>query len=949
MPDGKHKVGAEQGSCGGSDAARLPWYSLVAGAVDPVLVADRAGHVLFANAAARALLGHPAALADLSPALADLTDGAATLFCRTEAGNGVTLDVSVSLVEPEGLRLLLLRDSSARRDTEDALQQIEERLASISANLPGIVFQRVLYPDGSLFYPFFTNATRDVLGYAPEEMRTNAEGCLEVVHWADRSDHLKAVRESAARMEPAFEEFRAITRSGEMRWLRGSSRPHALPEGEVIWDGVLIDVTDRKMAELRLQMIMDHAADCIVTMDDDGTILSANAAAEHIFGYAAGELVGQPVGILMPEPYRSKHAQFVTHYVQTGEGGIIGRGPRELVGLRKDGTMFPLELATSEVRHEGKRTFIGISRDITLRKRTEAALRESETRLRNIASNLPGLVFQRVLKPDGRLDYPYVSEGSRDVLGLDPADLMADGSLFLEVLAPEEPVRFMAALRRSARTLEPLDEEVRIILKDGSERWLRGQSRPRQLENGDISWEGVSLDVTDRKRAEEELRFQAYYDRLTRLPNRELFAERFRAAKPVAQFSDGIIAILSLGVDRFSIINTTLGHDIGDQVLAAVSQRLKGCLNDGDTIARASGDRFLVMLTGVTRQEEIKVTIEQVLLTMAEPLTVGDEDFDLTACVGYSLFPRDGDDVETLIRNADAALMRAKDQGPGTLQEFTRAMNDQAQKQLSLSHRLRRALENEEFVPFFQPQVDLGHGQVVGMEALVRWISPDGMVPPGEFIPVAEEFGLIDAIFEQMLRRSCLQNQAWCRAGLASVPVAVNLSGRQFQQPRRLIQTLEMVLEESGLDPHLLELELTESSAMRDPEAAISVVRTLNEMGISCSIDDFGTGYSSLSVLKRFPIQKLKIDRSFVMDVTTDANDAAICSAIVAMAHALRLKVVAEGVEEMGHLDFLRSLRCDTMQGYFFSRPLSGEDMEKLFREGRKLDLQPLENLEAVG
>jgi EAL domain-containing protein (putative c-di-GMP-specific phosphodiesterase class I) len=320
-------------------------------------------------------------------------------------------------------------------------------------------------------------------------------------------------------------------------------------------------------------------------------------------------------------------------------------------------------------------------------------------------------------------------------------------------------------------------------------------------------------------------------------------------------------------------------------------------------------------------------------------VSVQGEEFDISVSAGVALFPGDGEEAEDLIRDAEAALQRAKGQGPAILQFFTREMNSGAAKTLSLQSRLRRAIEQGEFVPYFQPQVDLGSGLVVGMEALVRWQSPDlGMVSPAEFIPVAEESGLIDGICEIMLHRCTRQNKAWQDLGLPPIPVAVNVSGRQFQSARRLIQTLEQSLAQSGLDPRYLEVELTESSAMRDADNAIAVVQTLKDMGVNCSIDDFGTGYSSLSVLKRFPISKLKIDRSFVMDIITDPNDAAIVDAIVAMAKALKMKVVAEGVEHVQHLEFLRALGCDQMQGYLFSRPLPPDDMGALMRAGRRLD-----------
>ncbi|MGE5546865.1 MAG: EAL domain-containing protein [Solirubrobacterales bacterium] len=821
--------------------------------------------------------------------------------------------------------------------------EVAARLDGLASSLPGFAFQRWMTPEGVISYPLFSDNVRAVLGFEPASMGVNAKGCLHVIHWADRDSHLEAIRVSAAMMAPCSEEFRAITQSGEVRWLKGASRPRRMADGTVVWDGVLIDVTEGRRSELRLDMLMDHAADSILVLDEAGNIDTVNSAAQTLFGWDASELIGRPfVTLLAPEHRRP---DLLTGDLTDGSGAdgsptIVGNGPRELVGLRKDGSTFPLELSTSEVRLEGHCLFVGIGRDITERKQTEAALQETEQRLRAIAANMPGMVFQRVLRTNGRLEYSYVSEGCRDFLGVEPEELLADPQLFMNALSADERQRFLASLGRSARTMEPFEEELAITAPDGRRRWLRGQSRPTRRGDGDIVWDGVMLDVTDRKTAEQRLSFLAYFDPLTRLPNRAAFLERFPAAREQARQRHTLVAVLSLGIDRFGIINATMGHSVGDQVLIAVADIVQSGLGPGDVMARASGDRFLLMLTGYASKRELTEAAERIHALAQTMVSVGGEEFEISACCGVSVFPRDGEDAETLIKNADAALQRAKAQGSATLQIFSKEMSARASKTLTLQNRLRRALENGEFIPYYQPQVDLGTGIIVGMEALVRWKSPElGMVAPGEFIPLAEESGLVDGICEVMLSECARQNKAWQNEGLAAIPVAVNVSGRQFQYARRLITALETTLAQSGLDPRYLEIELTESSAMRDADNAIAVVQTLADMGISCAIDDFGTGYSSLSVLKRFPIRKLKIDRSFVMDVITDPNDAAIVDAIVAMAKALKLKVVAEGVEHHAHLEFLRTLGCDQMQGYLFSRPLPAHEMGAMLAEGRRLPL----------
>ncbi|MCA1909027.1 MAG: EAL domain-containing protein, partial [Magnetospirillum sp.] len=746
---------------------------------------------------------------------------------------------------------------------------------------------------------------------------------------ADRDQHLQAVMRSAADMAPCEESFRAITKNGEVCWLQGRSIPR-LEDGQVVWDGVLVDVTQGRRAEFRLDMLMEHAADSILILDESGTIDSANSAAETLFGQNAGSLNGKTLADLVEH---DSDLQLLLAAISDGQ-------PHEFIGIRGNGERFPLELSTNEVRMEGRRLFVGIGRDITERKATETALLESEQRMRAIAGNMPGMVFQRVLATDGTMRFSYVSEGCRTFLGVEPQELLAEPELFLNYMSADEQSLFMASLIRSAETLEPLDEEMAVFGGGRRRRWLRGQSRPTRRPNGDVVWDGVMIDVTEKKTAEQRLSFLAYYDPLTRLPNRAAFLERFTAARENALRAHQLLAVLSLGIDRFGIINATMGHSIGDQVLTAAADIVQSGLGRNDVMARASGDRFLILLAGHTSRRELTEAVERIHALAQSAVQVAGDEFEVSTSVGVALYPRDGEDVETLIKNAEAALQRAKSQGPATLQFFTKEMSARASKTLSLQNKLRRALEHGEFVPYFQPQVDLSTGIIVGMEALVRWNNPEmGMVNPGEFIPVAEESGLIDGICESMLAQCARQNKAWQDAGFHPIPVAVNVSGRQFQYARRLITALETTLAETKLDPRYLEIELTESSAMRDADNAIGVVQTLKDMGISCSIDDFGTGYSSLSVLKRFPISKLKIDRSFVMDVITDPNDAAIVDAIVAMAKALKMKVVAEGVEHNQHLDFLREIGCDQMQGYLFSRPLPAMEMEQMLAEGRRLQM----------
>lgn len=821
---------------------------------------------------------------------------------------------------------------------EPSAVELAARLDGLSASLPGFCFRRRMDPGGTIRYLSFSGNVRAILGFAPDAMRINGEGCLQVIHWADRAAHMAAVRRSASELSACVEEFRAITHAGEVRWLKGASRPRRTVDGGVEWDGVLIDVTDGRRAEIRLDMLMEHAADAILIVDGTGHIDALNAATERLFLWSERDLVGMPLPVLLADNVNID----TLLSEEGGDGCILGGTPCERNGLRSDRSVFALELSAREVRLDGRRQFVIIGRDITARKETETALHESQERLAAIAGNLPGVIFQRLLTSAGEISYTYISDGCRAYLGASPEEIQADPDRFCPRHGREDDGAFLESLGRSARTGEPMNEEMAVVGADGKRRWLRGQSRPTRRSNGDVVWDGVMLDVTDRRVAEKRLSFLAFFDPLTRLPNRPAFIERLTAAMDHARPQGEIVGLVSLGIDRFGVINATMGHEVGDQVLVTLADQLQAAIQGDNVLARITGDRFALLMTGHASRKSLGDAIERLHTLAQATVSVGDEVFQLSVSAGVAVFPRDGEDAETLIKNSEAALQLGKDQGAACLQFFTKEMSAQATRILTLKNRLRRAVDQGEFIPFYQPQVDLNSGEMVGIEALVRWISPDlGMVPPVDFIPVAEESGLIDAICEIMLRKCAAQNRSWLDQGLNVVPIAVNVSGRQFQAAQRLISTLEDVLAQTRLEPRLLEIELTESSAMRDPDNAIRVVAQLNDMGIHSAIDDFGTGYSSLSVLKRFPISKLKIDRSFVMDIISDPNDAAIVDAIVAMAKALKMKVVAEGVEHEEHLEFLRAVGCDQMQGYYFSRPVPGDEMGRMLADGRRLSVAP--------
>lgn len=440
----------------------------------------------------------------------------------------------------------------------------------------------------------------------------------------------------------------------------------------------------------------------------------------------------------------------------------------------------------------------------------------------------------------------------------------------------------------------------------------------------------VYREITVRRQTEEKLKIVATHDPLTALPNRTLLRERLSHALASAQRHARPLAVLVVDLDRFKHVNDTLGHEAGDTLLQAVARRFYDCLRETDTMARQGGDEFVVLMDEVWDREPITRVSQRMLDAMAEPFVIEGQEIHVTASIGISVYPDDG---RTLLRNADIALYRAKGKGGNNYQFYSAQIDSHSRERLVLESGLRRALERGELSLHYQPKADLASGRMCGMEALLRWHHPQmGLVRPDRFIPIAEESGLIRPIGAWVLKTACLQNRGWQRQGEPRFPVAVNLSPRQFTE-ESLIDDIKSALADSGLDGSDLELEITESMVMNDPEQAVDTLRRLKELGIRIAIDDFGTGYSSLAYLKRFPIDTVKLDRSFVRDIPEDVDSMAIAQAIIAMAHSLRLKVVAEGVETEAQLGFLRGEGCDEIQGHYFSAACVASDIPRVMRK----------------
>lgn len=448
-----------------------------------------------------------------------------------------------------------------------------------------------------------------------------------------------------------------------------------------------------------------------------------------------------------------------------------------------------------------------------------------------------------------------------------------------------------------------------------------------QVEDGVVV---IARDISDRKRLETKVQFQATHDALTGLPNRNLLRERLQNAIANAMRFDHSVWVMFIDLDRFKYVNDSLGHKAGDVFLQSVATRLQREAREIDTVARLGGDEFVLVLPGTFEGGESTATAKRFMEIVSEPITIEEREFKLGCSVGVAVYPEDGGTPEILIERADIAMYRAKESGRNNFKFFTAAMNERLVERLRLEADLRKAIERNELVLHYQPQVDLVTGHIVGVEALIRWLHPQlGMVSPARFIPLAEETGLIGPIGDWVIRTACQQLVAWQGLGYGKLRMAVNLSAYQFAQPE-LVDSIVAVLLEYSIAQHQLEIEMTESMVMKDVESAIGVLRNLKALGVKLSIDDFGTGYSSLSYLKRFPIDVLKIDQTFVRDIAVNSDDAAIVLAIISLAHSLRLRVIAEGVETASQLDFLRSHGCDEIQGYYFSPPLVNAELEKL-------------------
>lgn len=671
---------------------------------------------------------------------------------------------------------------------------------------------------------------------------------------------------------------------------------------------------------LHCNLLTERTRDIIVLIAPDGHILNCNEAAVQTYGYTREELLSMNFHDLESSPGQINTLPLSEQALQ--EGRLY-----ENLHQRQDGSLLPVEVSSQPADLDGQAIVLCVVRDISQRKQILNALRTSEQRHTEILEYMSNAVAVYEVIGDGE-DF-IMKEVNRavEVLNGIPRTKLLGQSVTLHFPHKKELTPLLEVMRRVWHSGQP--EQYSVIFRDGTRITGWRENYIYKLSSGEIV--DVFEDITDQKLAEEDRRqlvhqlaYQANHDALTGLPNRSCLNNYLQQALDRAEQNTPHtgLALLFIDVDQFKLINDTLGHDFGDLLLQSVASRLKSCLRKGDIISRFGGDEFVIVLPDLNSTKDISLIAQKLLAAFNKPFVIQAKEIFITASIGITVYPLDGDTIESLIKNADTAMYSAKAAGRNNFQFFTQTLNVMTQERLSLGNKLTKALERQEFLLHYQPQIDLLSGRLIGLEALIRWQDAEqGLILPAQFIPLAEETGLIVPIGEWVLRTACQQMRSWQSIFPDYLSLAVNLSMEQIRQPN-FTRRVAQILRETGLDPNILELEITESTAMQNAEATINILHELKKMGIRISIDDFGTGFSSLNYLRRLPIDSIKIDKTFISDLEGPNGSADIVRTIITLSQTLHLKVIAEGVETERQADFLRSHNCNLAQGYLFSPPL---------------------------
>jgi diguanylate cyclase (GGDEF)-like protein/PAS domain S-box-containing protein len=843
-------------------------------------------------------------------------------------GQRVTLQLSVSSITDRAGNVVgastIARDISEKKRSEAALRQSEEQYRLLFESNPVAMY---IYEWSTFRIVSANKAAIEQYGYTEQEFLSKT-----IADIRPEEDIPQLLQDLAAHTT-------GLQKRGVWRHRR---KDGSIFHVEIIChamdfhgtNSVLVaaqDVTERKRAEdavrqseEQYRMLFEGNAIPMWVYDRKTLrFLAANEAAIKQYGYSKEEfLTMKLVDMRLAEDVPALLQEVAREKPSVHNLGVWRH-------RRKDGTIVNVEIVSHDLAFNGTNANLVAAYDVTERKRAEDAVREAEEKYRGIFENAVIGIFQS--DADGR--FININRALANMHGYDCAEeLLATISRSgAKLLVDSHGMAKLAAEAEERGAVH--GAELEIYRKDGTRRWVRVNLRVIRNALGKVvNREGTVEDITEYKSAQERVQFLAYYDALTELPQRALLKDRLEIAMAGARRRREKVALLFIDLDRFKAINDAYGHSFGDIALKDIAKRLKGCTREANTLARIGGDEFLIVLCNLKDPAEAAIAADEVMEAMNANFTIQGRSVNVGCSIGISIFPEHGTDGETLIHNADVAMYAAKDSGRGNVRFFTDEMNAQTLERLTMDNNLRLAIEREEFSLVYQPQMDMEYGRITGFEALIRWNHPEiGPIPPDRFISIAENNGLILPIGEWALRSACAQARKWQNEGLRAVPVAVNVSAVQFCQGG-FLGLIRSVLQETGLAPEYMELEITESLLLSDEDLTLSVLRELKAMGVKLSIDDFGTGYSCLSYLKHYPVDKLKIDQSFVRDCVADRDDAAITASIISMAHSLHLKVVAEGVEKEAQMSFLRQHRCDEIQGHYFSKAVPADEAASMLQ-----------------
>ena len=801
---------------------------------------------------------------------------------------------------------------------------------------PSIFFYWVAETDWPVKY---VSENISQFGYRAEEFIAGRKKFSDIVHPEDLDRVTREVEEyTSGKLKSFTQKYRVLTRAGDIRWIDDRTVTECNPEGEVThYLGIITDISKEKNAETALKIsqerfraLVETTEDFVWEVDRNGIYTYCSPQVESLLGYTAEEMLGKtPFEFMTVEDAERVTADF----------GEISRKEQafvlfENINLHRDGREIVLETSGVPFFDAGGKLagYRGIDRNITERKRVQHRLAAQQEFLQSVIDGVHDSIM--VINEDCSIQ--LMNQVARDAM--QPEFILdIDQPKCYEVLhrrnAPCDGKDHHCPLKNVIESGEAVTVVHRHSLPGGSTGYVELIASPLRDEDGEIRRViEIAHDVTSHISARRELEEQkvllqklAHHDALTGLPNRLLFLDRLQQAVRKAHRTNSQLAVLFIDLDRFKQINDSLGHAMGDMVLKAVARRLEGCLREEDVVARLGGDEFIITMDSLHDARHATSMAQKVIHAVQHPVSHKEHKLYVSASVGISLYPQDGEDAEVLLRNADAAMYKAKGEGNNGFQFYTADMTERAFERVLMESHLHRALEEEQFSVYYQPQVDLRTDRLVGLEALVRWQHPElGQLLPAKFITLAEDTGMILPLGEWVLRTACKQMVAWYGAGLSPGRVAVNITANQLNDAS-FVLVVEQILEESGCQPQWLELEITEDVIMQRHERSFKVLQQLKSLGIKLVIDDFGTGCSSLAYLKRLPVSKLKIDRSFIRDIPEDDSDKAIARAVIAMGRSLELRVIAEGVENPQQMAFLKEEGCDEVQGYLYGSPLSAD------------------------